>query len=523
MQILLAVATALQVAAVVYCAVLLRRHRNAATAWLCLLGALLSMLVWRIVMTTGITPSLIFNTTIAIWGSLAAVLAMFFFGREVTRRERAEAERDLLLASERTARTEAERASRVKDDFMATLSHELRSPLAAMLGWCAIARRGELSADVAKAIDTIERNARVQTRLVDDLLDATRMQAGSLHLELAPVALDGPVLAAIEGVRPAAEAKRLTIRYTGSDLIPIVTGDSSRLQQIASNLLVNAVKFTDEGKAIDVRLVANGDYAELSVADEGIGIDPAFEPHLFQRFRQADTGNARRHGGLGLGLSIVSSLVELHHGAVHARSDGPGTGATFVVRLPLSNTAVRPLVDVDTLTEPSAPPSIAGVRVIVVDDEADVRAAVAGLIERAGAEVLALESGASIDAAVADFRPHVLVLDIGMPGEDGYALIRRIRRLSKSAGGETPAVSLTAHARDEDRRRAMELGFQAHLPKPVNVAQLVSTIARVASERGSRSRDPLVVDTSWATTRPGDGQTGVDGVAGPVDRGRLPQ
>jgi signal transduction histidine kinase/CheY-like chemotaxis protein len=484
MQTLLVIATALQVAAVVYCATLLRRHRNTPAAWLCLLGALVSMLVWRIVMTTGITPGLLFNTTIAIWGSVGAVLAMFFFQREIVRRERAEAERDRLLASERAARTEAERASRVKDDFMATLSHELRSPLAAMLGWCAIARKGELPADVARAIDTIERNARVQTRLVDDLLDATRMQAGSLHLELAPVPLDVPVLAAIEGVRPSAEAKHLTIRYKCADPAPIVIGDSSRLQQIASNLLVNAVKFTAEGKAIDVLLASTGDSVELTVADEGIGIDPAFRPQLFQRFRQADTGNSRRHGGVGLGLSIVSSLVELHHGEVHAKSDGPGAGATFVVRLPLSKTAVRPPVDAEDLRK-AATPSMAGIRLIVVDDEADVRGAVSGLLQQAGAEVLALESGASIDAAIADFHPHVLVLDIGMPGEDGYALIRRIRRLAKSAGGDTPAISLTAHARDEDRRHAMELGFQAHLAKPVNVAQLLTTISRIASEPGN--------------------------------------
>jgi len=481
MQILLVVATALQIAAVVYCAWLLRRHRRAATAWLCLLGALVSMLVWRIVMTTGITPGLVFNTTIAIWGSVSAVLAMFFFGRAMARRERAEAERDRLLASERAARTEAERASRVKDDFMATLSHELRSPLAAMLGWCAIARKSELPADAEKAIETIERNARIQTRLVDDLLDATRMQAGSLHLELAPVALDAPVCAAVEAVRPSADAKRLTIRWTCADPVPIVMGDASRLQQIASNLLVNAVKFTAEGNAIDVRLASSGDYAELTVADEGIGIDPAFKPQLFQRFRQADTGNSRRHGGVGLGLSIVSSLVELHQGEVHATSDGPGRGATFVVRLPLSKTAVVPAIDPATVPTADPPPSIAGARVLVVDDETDVRGAIAGLIQRAGAEVLALDSGASIDTALADFRPHVLVLDIGMPGEDGYALIRRIRQLAESDGGDTPAISLTAHARDEDRRRAMALGFQAYLAKPVNVTQLLTTISRIAS------------------------------------------
>ena len=490
MQILLVVATTLQIAAVVYCAILLRRHRNAAAPWLCLLGALVSMLVWRIVMTTGITPSPVFNTTIAIWGSVGAVLAMFFFGREIARRERAEAERDRLLASERAARSEAEQASRVKDDFMATLSHELRSPLAAMLGWCSIARKGELPADVARAIDTIERNARIQTRLVDDLLDATRMQAGSLHLELGPVALDVPVLAAIEGVGPSAESKRLRIRYTCAEPAPIVIGDASRLQQIASNLLVNAVKFTPEGKSIDVTVASRHDYAELIVVDEGIGIDSAFKPQLFQRFRQADTGTARRHGGLGLGLSIVSSLVKLHHGEVHATSDGPGKGATFVVRLPLSRTdAVWPPVDAQGPSMSTEdPPSVAGIRVILVDDEADVRGAIAGLLERAGAKVLALESGASIDVAIAEFSPDVLVLDISMPGEDGYALIRRIRRLLKADGRFIPAISLTAHARDEDRRHAIDLGFQEHLAKPVNVAELLTTVRRLAGERDNHAR-----------------------------------
>ena len=491
MRILLVVATTLQVAAVVYCTLLLRRHRNAAAAWLCLLGALLSMLVWRVVMSTGATPGLFFNTSIAIWGSVCAVLAMFFFGREVARRERAEADRDHLLASERAARSEAERASRIKDDFMATLSHELRSPLAAMLGWCAIARKGPLSADATRAIDTIERNARVQTRLVDDLLDATRMQAGSLHLELALVALDAPVLAALEGVKPAAEEKKIQLRYSCATPAPIVMGDASRLQQIASNLLVNAVKFTPEGKAIRVTLTSTGDHAELTVSDEGIGIDAAFKPHLFQRFRQAESGNARRHGGVGLGLSIVSSLVQLHHGEVHADSDGHGSGATFVVRLPVWKGAISATEHVQTSDAAAAAdprPSLEGIRVLVVDDEADVRSAVAGLIERAGATVRALESGAAIEMAIAECRPDVLVLDIGMPGEDGYALLRRIRRFPREEGGDIPAISLTAHARDEDRRHALDLGFQAHLAKPVNVAQLLATINQLAASQAKTAR-----------------------------------
>ena len=490
MQTLLIVAAALQVAAVAYCGLLLWRHRNAPAAWLLLLGALLSMLVWRVVMTTGITPGPVFNTSIAIWGSVCALLGMFFFGREVARRERAEIERDQLLTSERAARSEAEQASRIKDDFMATLSHELRSPLAAMLGWCAIARKSVLSADVARAIDTIERNARTQSRLVDDLLDATRMQAGSLHLDLVPVSLDLPIRAAIEDVRPAADAKQLSIRFACAGRAPMVTGDASRLQQIASNLVVNAVKFTPQGRAIDVSLRSDGDYAEFAVADQGIGIDPDFQPQLFQRFRQADGGHSRRHGGVGLGLSIVSSLVTLHGGDVRAHSAGLGAGATFIVRLPRSREAAAspPLLAADAVGSADLRRSGEAIRVIVVDDEADVRAATSGLLERAGAQVLALDSGATMATALTEFRPHVLVLDIGMPGEDGYALIRRIRRLSSQDGGDVPAVSLTAHARDEDRRHALELGFQAHLAKPVDVPLLFATIRDLAAHRESRAQ-----------------------------------
>lgn len=480
MRILLAVATSLQVAAVAYGVWLLRRHRKAPAAWLSLVGALLSMLVWRIVVTTGATPSPVFNTTIAIWGSVCAVLAMYFFGREVARGERAEAERDLLLSSERAARADAERASRVKDDFVATLSHELRSPLAAMLGWCALARREPQTPPLTRAIDTIERNARQQTRLVDDLLDATSMQAGTLHLDVAPVALDGPVLAAIEDVRPAAEAKQLQVRYEGPSPSPVVVADVSRVEQIASNLLVNAVKFSRHGTAVHVAISIEGGQAVLTVRDDGIGIDPAFMPHLFQRFRQASSGHARQHGGVGLGLSIVASLVELHGGGVTAHSDGPGRGASFVVRLPLAPPTTAALevgTDGGCATAAAAADAL---RVVVVDDEADVRDAVAGLLERTGITVRALASGASIAATLVEFRPHVLVFDIGMPDEDGYALIRRVRRLPADAGGDTPAISLTAHAREQDRRRAMTLGFQAHLAKPVDVAILLSTIRRLA-------------------------------------------
>lgn len=501
MRMLLFVATILQIAAVLYCAVLLRRHRRAATAWMFLLGTLLSMLVWRIVVSTGATPSLLFNTSIAIWGSVCAVLAMFFFGREAIRRERAEADRDRLLASERTARGDAERASRIKDDFMATLSHELRTPLAAMLGWCAILRKSDLSRDTARAVDTIERNARTLTRLVDDLLDATRMLSGSLHLELSPTPLDLPVLAAIEGVKPMADAKQLQIRYACTTPVPVVMGDPGRLQQVASNLLVNAVKFSPAGTVIDATIRAEGQQAQVTIADQGIGIDPAFKPHLFQRFSQADRGSARRHGGLGLGLSIVSRLTELHHGEVRAYSDGPGTGATFTVTLPLSTatSAHPPREDVhghEALANAQA--SLEGIRAMVVDDEPDVLSAVAGLLKQAGAAVVALDSGAGVADALMRFCPDVVILDLGMAGEDGYALIQRIRRMTPAHGGRVPAIALTAHANTADRVRALAIGFQAHLSKPVHVGQLIATILDLAG-RGPDVAPPGSADASAAS------------------------
>ena len=479
MHILLVVATTLQIVAVGYCILLLRKHWVAAPAWLALLGTLLSMLVWRVVVTTGVTPGPVFNTAIAIWGSVCAVLAMFFFGREVARRERAEAERDRLLASERAARRDAERASRIKDEFMATLSHELRTPLAAILGWCAILRTPRASTEAERAVDTIDRNARMQARLVDDLLDASRMQSGSLHLELTRVSLDLPVAAAIEAIGPAAEAKQIRIDFSSESPAPVVVGDASRLQQITSNLLVNAVKFSPAGTTIRVRLGTRGGQAELAIEDEGIGIDPAFLPHLFQRFRQAETGNARRHGGLGLGLSIVSSLAQLHAGDARATSPGLGHGATFTVTLPLAPSAA--VLDDSGRAPVSAASTVAldGIRVIVVDDEVDVRGAVVALLEQSGATVLGLPTGALIESALAEFRPDVLVLDIGLPGEDGYSLIRRIRGLTAVNGHAVPAVSLTAHARDEDRAHALDSGFQAHLAKPVQFPLLASTLLRL--------------------------------------------
>lgn len=481
-QFLLILATLLQVVAVVYGAVLMMKPRGASGAWFFLIGAMLSMLAWRIFVTTGLQPPGFFNPAIALWGSTCMLVAMVLFAREVTRREQAEEERDALLDSERSARADAERSGRLKDEFLATLSHELRTPLTAILGWCSLLRQGRLEPrDVPRAVDTIERNAHAQARLVDDLLDATRIQAGNLYLERELIDLHGPVQAAVDATSPTADTKGVTIRVHPPGRPILVSADAGRLQQIAMNLLTNAVKFTPPGGLIDVRVDALGQQARLVVSDTGEGIPASFLPHVFARFRQADGSVARRHGGLGLGLSIVISLARMHGGDVQAESAGPGLGSTFTVTLPLAEMrADSPAMSTGTL-QPSAPGALQGIRVLLVDDDTDVRNVVSTMLESVGAEVHALVSGAEIEPALTRVQPHVLVVDIGLPDEDGYSLLRRVRQFPARAGGATPAVSLTAHARNEDRARAIASGFQEHLPKPVDLPLLIATLRRLAA------------------------------------------
>ena len=480
---LLIVAALLQLVAVGYGLLLLSRLRGATGAWLCLLGAMASMLAWRVFVVTGYTPPPYFNPFIAIWGSTFMVAAMFLFGREVRQRLRVEAERDVLLDSERAARVQAEQASRAKDEFLATLSHELRSPLSAILGWCTVLQqhgRGS-TAEFARGLEVIERNARAQTRLVDDLLDVTRMRAGALHLERGPCLLADPVWAAVQAARPKADFKGVALDFAVDRGVPLVDADTDRLEQVATNLVVNAIKFTPPGGRVAVHVRAEGDSAVLEVADTGEGIDPAFLPHVFEPFRQADASSARRHGGLGLGLSIVSHLVRLHGGEVRADSPGLGRGATFVVRLPATHAGAGHAVALPVRDGARpAEATLRGLRVLVVDDEADVRSAVARLLEHAGADVTCLESGATIAAVLVAWRPDVLVCDLGMPGEDGYSLVRRVRALPAAEGGRIPAISLTAHARHEDRARALAAGFDEHLPKPIDLPQLLHAIRRLA-------------------------------------------
>jgi signal transduction histidine kinase/ActR/RegA family two-component response regulator len=475
---LLAFAATLQALAVAYGIALLGRRQGAAAGWLFLLGAMVSMLAWRVFVLLGLEPPPYFNPAIAIWGSSCMVAAMYFFGREVTLRRKAESERDALLASERAAREVAERASRLKDDFLATASHELRTPLSVILSWCAILKSGRTgTAEADKALEIIERNARIQTRLVDDLLDMTRMQAGNLQLDLRPVPLESPVRAALLSVTPAADAKNIRISFHALNASrPVVSGDPGRLQQIAGNLLTNAIKFTGVGGHIEIRIESVADRARIVVHDDGEGIDAEFLPRLFGRFQQADSSTTRRHGGLGLGLSIVANLVRMHGGTVQASSAGRGHGATFVVDLPALPAA--------RLTESTAPATLeesdlAGIRILLVDDEADVREATSALLVQLGAEVATLGSPREVLTEIGRFQPHLLILDIGMPDEDGYRVMQRIRAAPRHLGGEIPAMSLTAHAREEDRDRALAAGFQDHLPKPIEASRLAAAIRRL--------------------------------------------
>lgn len=489
-QSLMVLATLLQALAMVYGVMLIGARRGGGRAWLFLLGAMSSMLAWRVVVMTGFQPSAGFNAAIGIWGSTSMLAAMVFFSREIAHRERAEAERDDLLTKERAARADAERAGRVKDEFLATLSHELRTPLTSILGWCSILRGTYAErTDLPRAIATIERNAQAQARLVDDLLDAVRIQAGTLQLDFAPVPLQVPVSAAIDAVRPAAAAKQVALELQVAADPAVVNGDAGRLQQIASNLLVNAIKFTPPGGTVTVRVEATASQARLIVTDTGIGIEEGFMPHLFGRFRQADGTPSRRHGGLGLGLSIVMSLVTLHGGEVEATSDGAGTGATFTVDLPAATATARVAAPIATLPAPPAqlaPDALGGTRILLVEDDPDVRGVVARLLEKVGAEVAVLPSGEGLASELQHVRPDVLLIDIGLPGEDGHALVRRIRRLPAADGGAIPAVSLTAHARSEDRARALESGFQEYLTKPVDPALLIATIRRLVPALASR-------------------------------------
>lgn len=413
--------------------------------------------------------------------------------RDITDRRRAEMEREQLLERERAARSEAERASRMKDEFLATVSHELRTPLNAIYGWSQLLRRhnhnGNL--ELGEGLEVIERNTKVQTKLIEDLLDMSRIISGKIRLDVQPVDLSTILDEAIQSISPAAGAKGIRVQPVLDPLAGPVTGDPSRLQQVFWNLLSNAIKFTPKGGAVQVHLERVNSHVEIRVIDSGQGISGELLPHIWERFRQGDSSTTRRHGGLGLGLAIVKHLVELHGGTVRAASGGEGQGAEFTVGLPLrvvrpkpesgGENRFHPTAEVST-TGDAALPLLGGMRVLVVDDDPDSRELIKRLLSESGANVSTAESASEAMKMIQDKaqRPEVLLSDIGMADEDGYALIRSVRRLPPGEGAEIPAVAVTAFARSEDRRKAMLAGFQMHIAKPADAAELVTVVASLA-------------------------------------------
>jgi signal transduction histidine kinase len=394
------------------------------------------------------------------------------------------------LAREQAARAAAETANRTKDEFLATLSHELRSPLSVILTWVALLRSGRIDdAGRRRALEAIERNTRLQAKLIEDLLDVSRIISGKMRLDVGVADLGGVVEAALEGVRHAADAKRIQLELTADATVGPVSGDAARLHQVVWNLLSNAVKFTPPDGLVAVRLERVDSQAQIQVTDTGCGIDPAFLPHMFERFRQADSSTTRSEGGLGLGLAIVRHLVELHGGTVQAESGGFAMGSTFTVRLPQRAVATpvtttlpvhlsRPMVSMAPL------PDLNGVHVLVLDDEPDAREAIAAVLENSAAHVTAVATVREALAAVERGTTQVIVSDIAMPSEDGYRFVEELRRRPPERGGTLPVIALTAHAGLVERQRIVEAGFDAYLAKPIEPRELIGAVDRVRARPG---------------------------------------
>lgn len=399
---------------------------------------------------------------------------------DITDRKRAE-------ESERAARSEAERLNRMKDEFVATISHELRTPLTAILGWVQILKRPQRDLEkLDRGLTIIERNARTLTQLVADLLDVGRIVTGKLRLETSPIDLGAVTSTAVETVRPVAQAKGVRLNTHISPIDEPLLGDPARVEQIVWNLVSNAIKFTPRDGTVEARVEARDAWAHITVRDTGEGISPEFLPHLFERFRQQEgTAASRKHGGLGLGLAIVKHLAELHGGRVRAESAGLGRGSTFTVELPLASKPERVLgAGAESSKAAADVTTLGGVRVLLVEDESDTREFVQRVLEESSAEVVSAGSAAEALAVIDEARPDVLVSDVGMPGMDGYALVRELRSREASCNeSPVPAVALTAFARSEDRERAFDAGFTEHLTKPIDPATLVTAVARLSRKR----------------------------------------
>jgi PAS domain S-box-containing protein len=408
-------------------------------------------------------------------GQIVAAVVVF---QDVSDRKQAEQEREQLLEGEQTAREEAERANRIKDEFLAVLSHELRSPLNPILGWSRLLQTRKFdAARTTEALATIERNAKLQAELIEDLLDVSRILQGKLSLNVTPVTLTSTIQAAMETVRLAAEAKSIQMYTKLEPEVGVVSGDASRLQQVVWNLLSNAIKFTPSGGRVDIRLEGIGSQAQITVSDTGKGIQADFLPYVFDYFRQGDSTTTRKFGGLGLGLAIVRHLVELHGGTVQADSPGEGQGATFTVRLPLLLSQLQSDRCFDQ-SEPSL--DLNGVEILVVDDDTDAREFVTFLLEQYGARVRAVSSAGEALTALTQSVPDVLLSDIGMPDVDGYMLMQQVRTLPPEQGGQIRAIALSAYAGEINYQQAIAAGFQSHISKPVEPAELVAVVTSLA-------------------------------------------
>jgi signal transduction histidine kinase/CheY-like chemotaxis protein len=412
--------------------------------------------------------------------------------------------RQQLLASERDARKVAEDArkvaedarkvaedaNRLKDEFLSTVSHELRTPLTAINGWALMLRAGRLDAAQAnRALETIVRSAKSQNQLINDLLDVSRITTGRMRLDVAPLKLGSVIEAAVETVCPAAEAKGIRLSALLDPAADTVSGDAERLQQVVWNLLSNAVKFAPKGGRVEVRLERADSHVEIVVADNGQGIKPEFLPYVFEHFRQEESGTNRQWSGLGLGLAIVRHIVELHGGTVHAASEGLGKGATFTVSLPIA--PARPVSPEESRGKaagvrlaPENPASLAGVRALFVDDDADARWLITKILAQGGAEVRTAVSATEALAACDEWRPDILISDIGMPGEDGYTLMEKLRAWESERGGHIPAIALTAYGRGEDRLRCLSVGYEYYVPKPVEPVELLAAVASLTNRIG---------------------------------------
>ena len=422
-------------------------------------------------------------------GHIIGVIVVF---HDVSERRRAEHEREHLLKREQAARSEAEAANRLKDEFLATVSHELRTPLTSIMGYAEMMRAGRLDGDdTGHAVEVIARSARAQAEIIDGILDVSRIITGKFHLKAQPVELAPIIRAAIDTLRPAVSAKAIALNVSLDQAAGTVTGEPARLQQIIWNLISNAIKFTPKGGRVEVRLERVNSQLEVRVTDTGIGIDEQFLPYIFERFSQADSSMTRAHGGLGLGLAIVRHLVELHGGTVQAESSGEGQGAVFTVRLPVTSVhkeTTRPSGDSasglhqkeETSDLTANRTDLAGLRVLVVDDEPDTLEILCMVLKQSGAQVRAVSSSADALEAFLEWKPDLLVSDLGMPGEDGLALIGKIRALAPEQGGGIPAAALTAYVREEDRQQALAAGYQTHIPKPVDPTTLVAAVAGLA-------------------------------------------